>query len=78
MDIKLNGEMDGIEAIENIIEQQDIPFIFMTGNTDEKTAERAMNINPNDYLHKPVDETLLHIVIQRIFTWALSLNILRN
>lgn len=54
MDIRLAGEMDGIEAATIIRETAEIPIIFITGYDDEATRERAAKANPAAFLVKPV------------------------
>ena len=60
MDIKLEGDMDGIESARFIMEHYNIPVIFITGNTDEETRQRALKLNPSGYLAKPIDCEKLH------------------
>jgi two-component system, response regulator PdtaR len=55
MDIQLSGRMDGIEATRKIKEKTGVSVIFVTGNSDNGTRERAMETNPDAYLIKPVD-----------------------
>ncbi len=66
MDIKLVGEMDGIEAMNEIRKFSDLPVIYLTGNADENTKQRALETNPEGYLIKPVDMELLKNNIRRI------------
>jgi len=54
MDIKLRGEMDGIEAMIVIRQKSNIPVIFLTGNSDAKTKQRVQSISNASYLQKPV------------------------
>lgn len=54
MDIMLEGEIDGIETMKIIRETSDIPVIYVTGNSDRSTIERAKETNYVDYLVKPV------------------------
>jgi len=56
MDIRLKGDMDGIEAAEKIMGLYDIPVIFLTGNSDEEIVSRAISINPAGFLIKPYRE----------------------
>ncbi|KGK98364.1 chemotaxis protein CheY [Methanococcoides methylutens] len=56
MDVMLRGEMDGIEAAEKIREKFDIPVIFLTAYTDDKTLERAKLAEPYGYISKPFKE----------------------
>jgi len=64
MDIHLAGEMDGIVAAEHIRKIIDIPIIFLTAHTDEKTLQRAKVQEPFAYLVKPFQERELDIAIQ--------------
>lgn len=66
MDIKLVGDLDGIEAMENIREFSEIPVIYLTGNADENTKKRANGTNPEGFLIKPVDMKVLKQHIRRI------------
>ncbi len=47
MDIRLQGEIDGIEAMVRIKKKANIPVIYITGNTDEMYRNK---INETDYL----------------------------
>jgi diguanylate cyclase (GGDEF)-like protein/PAS domain S-box-containing protein len=53
MDIRLVGEIDGIEAAETIQGQFDIPVIFLTAYADEMTVQRAIATSPFGYIVKP-------------------------
>jgi diguanylate cyclase (GGDEF)-like protein/PAS domain S-box-containing protein len=63
MDIMLAGSMDGIEAAKQIRAQLDIPIIFITAYTDEKTLERAKEVEPFGYILKPFKERELYTTI---------------
>ncbi len=63
MDIMLAGKMDGIEAARAIKAVKDIPFIFLTASTDEKTLERAKEVEPYGYILKPFKERELYTTI---------------
>jgi two-component system, response regulator PdtaR len=54
MDIKLKGSLDGIEAARQILKIRKLPIIFMTGNSDIETKNRALALNPVDYMNKPI------------------------
>jgi signal transduction histidine kinase/DNA-binding response OmpR family regulator len=64
MDIVLKGEMDGIEAAEQIRAHLDIPSIFMTAYDDDTILKRAKVTEPYGYLLKPFEERGLHANIQ--------------
>lgn len=59
MDIKLEGEMDGIEAAIKIRSFSTVPIIFITGNSDPMHVERASLVSNSDFLQKPVTQELL-------------------
>ncbi len=63
MDIMLAGSMDGVEAARTIKVTKDIPFIFLTAYTDEKTLERAKEVQPYGYILKPFKERELYTTI---------------
>lgn len=65
MDIKLRGEMDGVEAGKVIKERFGIPVIYLTANTDHETYERAMATGPLGYLQKPFELEVLAATIAR-------------
>ena len=54
MDIKLRGEMDGIEAMNIIREKSNTPVVFLTGNSDLKTKQRLKEISNSSCLQKPI------------------------
>ena len=60
MDIRLNGEMDGIETANKIHRVYDIPVIYITAFSDEETLNRAKITEPLGYIIKPFDERDLH------------------
>jgi len=70
MDIKLEGDMDGIEAAQEIDRLHGIPVIFLTALADLETLERAKQANPFGFVVKPIDlvrlQSALEIAISRI------------
>jgi len=66
MDIKLVGEMDGIEAIQKVRDFTNVPVLYLTGNSDETTRKRARSTDPVAYMVKPVDMNLLKKTILEI------------
>ncbi len=64
MDIKLKGQMDGIEAANKIQSYLDIPVIYVTAYEDDATYQRAKATEPFGYLVKPVEEEDLHSTIE--------------
>jgi PAS domain S-box-containing protein len=66
MDIKLDGEIDGIEASMKIKENYDIPIIFLTAFGDNKTIEQVKLSESEGYILKPFNLQELHSNIQII------------
>ena len=64
MDINLNNEMDGIDAASKIHSFSDIPVIYMTAYSDDKTLERAKITEPFGYLIKPFKDREVNITIE--------------
>ncbi|MEH2332663.1 hybrid sensor histidine kinase/response regulator [Nostoc sp.] len=64
MDIRLRGEMDGIQAAEQIWHHLQIPIIYVTGHSDQSTVERATLTSPFGYILKPIKEQELYVAIQ--------------
>lgn len=54
MDIRLQGEMDGIEAMLKIRERKNIPVIYISGNTDMVYQEKIKKTDYVDFLSKPI------------------------
>jgi signal transduction histidine kinase len=59
MDIVIKGARDGIEIANIIKEKYEIPVIFLTSDTSDKTIERAKISEPFGYLIKPINEKVL-------------------
>lgn len=64
MDIRLKGNMDGIQAAEQIWQRLTIPVIYVTGHSDRGTLERAKVTAPFGYILKPIKERELAIAIE--------------
>jgi len=56
MDVRIEGNKDGIEIAELLNKELNIPIIYTSGNADEKTTERARNTNQLGFLVKPVNK----------------------
>ncbi|CAG0989448.1 MAG: putative transcriptional regulator [Candidatus Methanoperedens nitroreducens] len=67
MDINLYGKMDGIEAASKIHSFSDIPVIYLTAYTDDKTLERAKITEPYAYIIKPFKDRELQINLEIAF-----------
>ncbi len=57
MDIILKGEMDGIEAATIILQDYDIPVVYLTAHPEENILNRAKKTSPYGYITKPINKT---------------------
>ena len=64
MDIRLKGDMDGIEAAEEISARFDIPVVYLTALGDQNTLQRAELTKHYGYVGKPFDERELQAAIE--------------
>ncbi len=60
MDIVLEGNMDGVKAAEHIRDRFDIPVVYLTAYSDDKTLQRAKITEPFGYILKPFQERELY------------------
>ncbi len=63
MDIKLAGEMSGIQTAKIISDEMEIPIIFLTAYSNMEMFELATSTKPYGYLTKPYEEKNLEITI---------------
>ena len=59
MDIRLRGDIDGIDTARMLKEQFALPVIFITAYSDLKMRSRALDLNPAGYIVKPIREVEL-------------------
>jgi DNA-binding NarL/FixJ family response regulator len=64
MDIVLKGDMDGIQAAEEIGRLLDIRVVFLTAHSDQYTFARAKMTRPSGYIIKPFDVKKLQETIE--------------
>ena len=64
MDIRLKGEMDGVEAAGQIWARFGIPVFYLTAYADEDTLQRAKITGPFGYILKPFEGRELHTTIE--------------
>lgn len=63
MDV-VQGEPDGIEAANQIRFRFNIPIVYLTAYSDDKTLDRAKHTEPVTYLLKPFSESALRAAIE--------------
>jgi len=64
MDIRIKGEMDGVEAAGQVRDRFNIPVIYVTAYADDATLERAKITEPFGYILKPFETRELHCAIE--------------
>jgi len=63
MDIRIQGDKDGIETAEAIRSRFKTPVIYLTAHADQRTIQRAKVTEPLGYLVKPLREHELRAAI---------------
>ena len=66
MDIRLDGEMDGIETSLRMRQMRQVPVIFVTAYSDEDTRRRAQAAEPLAFINKPLDLGLLQQALSKL------------
>jgi DNA-binding LytR/AlgR family response regulator len=70
LDIKLKGELSGIETAKAIQKEMDIPIVYLTANADDATFDEAKQTRPFAFLSKPYKkldlQRTLDLVVNRL------------
>lgn len=64
MDIKLSGELDGIETSRRMREHVEVPIVFVTAFADQATVSRVTPFAPYGYMVTPIQKDVLRAVIE--------------
>ena len=64
MDVKMPGEMNGIDAAREIKAELGTPIVFVSGYGDPEYIEAAKEIAPFGYVMKPFDEREIHAFVE--------------
>ena len=64
MDIRIKGEIDGIETARRILRKRRLLVIFLTAFSDKKHIESAVLLNPLGYLVKPIRTAELYALLK--------------
>lgn len=67
MDVFLNGDMTGIQAMETIQKKAQIPVIYISGNSDSYYRKKALQTNHAQFIFKPVSRNELAQAIETAF-----------
>lgn len=63
MDIRIKGDIDGIEVARLVQAEYDVPIVFLTAHSDSCTIERVKQAAPFGYVSKPFHATSLATTI---------------
>lgn len=64
MDVNIRGSLDGIETASRLLAQRSVPLIYLTGQTDRATLDRAKATFPAGYLVKPFSNESVRAAIE--------------
>jgi DNA-binding NtrC family response regulator len=67
MDVIMPG-LDGIQLLERIKSEYDLPVVMITAANTIKTAVQAMRLGAYDYIAKPFDVDEIKIVVQKVLS----------
>jgi diguanylate cyclase (GGDEF)-like protein len=63
LDIRLEGQKDGVELAVALRARHQVPLVYLTANRDPATMHRAVQTQPEGFLAKPFDERTLESTI---------------
>ena len=64
VDIRIKGRLDGIKTAQLLQERFRVPIVYMTGNADDTTLQRALQTRPQAFLVKPIRTAELQSAIE--------------
>lgn len=68
VDIKLDSNKDGIDAVKTIYQTNFIPAVYLTANSDMEHAKKAFSTSPASFLSKPFNQKDLLNSIELAFS----------
>jgi CheY-like chemotaxis protein len=66
MDIRLEDDIDGIEAMEEIQKSISIPVVYVSANSDDSNYARAVSTNMKAFLSKPLSSEDLEAALKSL------------
>lgn len=67
LDINIEGSLTGIDVAHLINQKYQIPFVYLTSYSDQRTLEKVKITQPYGYLVKPIDEPTLKSTLEIAF-----------
>ena len=68
MDLRLNGDLDGIDTMNEIAKFSNVPVIYLTGNSDEINKQRAAKTNLLGFCVKPIHFEEIQVLLSKVKT----------
>ena len=66
LDIRMTGELDGVELANEINDKYKIPFVFISAHSDKDIIAKAINTKPISYITKPIKESDIFAAIELV------------
>lgn len=66
LDIQIQGALDGVDISHVLNSKYQLPFVFISSNTDEKTLNRVKHTGPSGFISKPFKVEQLRSVLALI------------
>ncbi|MCR9172605.1 MAG: LytTR family transcriptional regulator DNA-binding domain-containing protein [bacterium] len=63
LDIQIQGALDGVDISHVLNSKYELPFVFISSNTDDKTLSRVKHANPAGFISKPFKVEQLRSVL---------------
>ncbi|WP_185152875.1 LytR/AlgR family response regulator transcription factor [Fulvivirga aurantia] len=64
LDIKIQGDRDGVDVAHRLRDDYSIPFVFISSHSDPSTVKRAVEVNPYGYLVKPFEDEDVIVAVE--------------
>jgi two-component system, response regulator PdtaR len=65
MDVRIEGEMDGVDTMKEIQKFSSVPVIYSTGNSEPSILNKATETNMKGFLVKPINYNELEELINK-------------
>ncbi|EOZ97149.1 response regulator receiver [Indibacter alkaliphilus LW1] len=68
MDIRIEGDLDGVQLAKKIKNNLNIPIIFVTSFSDAEIIERVKEVKPEGFIIKPFSQETLSTTIELVLS----------
>jgi two-component system, response regulator PdtaR len=66
MDLRIEGDLDGVDTMKEIQKFSSVPVIYSTGNSERSILERAKETNMKGFLIKPINYSEMEELINKL------------